>query len=71
MLPDMELQQEREYLLKQREAFLLLVDAIERRLAISPRTSELRREERDKLQAVRNHTKEVPSRVYGRISKTK
>lgn len=60
MLPDIETQKEREYLLKQREAYLLLVDAIERRLVMSPRTAELRRDERDKMQE-RNKAEKLPS----------
>ena len=37
-----------EYLMKSRQAALLLVDTIERILEVSPRTSELRKEEKEK-----------------------
>jgi hypothetical protein len=47
MLPDLQIQLTREYLLKQREALLLQVDAIERVLDM-PRTSDLRKAEREK-----------------------
>ena len=47
MLPELHIQLTREYLLKQREALLLQVDAIERVLDM-PRTSDLRKAEREK-----------------------
>lgn len=41
-----EIQLTYEYLSKQRDAYLALVDSIERLLEISPRTAELRRQEK-------------------------
>ena len=42
-LPDMDVQLDREMLLQMRDGLLRQVDAIERRLAMSPRTAELRK----------------------------
>lgn len=44
--PSLEIQLTREYLMRMREAYLLIVDVYELMLEISPRTSELRRAEK-------------------------
>lgn len=51
-LPTLEIQLNREFLMRQRDAYLVLVDAIERLLEISPRTVELRREAKAERYAV-------------------
>jgi hypothetical protein len=47
-LPLLDIQLTREYLMREREAYLAMVDNIERILEIEPRTSELRKEAREK-----------------------
>jgi len=51
----------RDFLLAVRQAFLMMVDACERELGISPTTAELRREARQ-LPHVKNETWTIPQK---------
>lgn len=62
-MPMLDIQLTREYLMRQRDAYLSLIDNIERLLDISPRTAELRRAEKQERILLQLENKQESEKV--------